>query len=109
MLIGIGLLIAALFVVIGGGSPFVIPHLDNHVKTHVVDNAEKKVVLDLLDEEEDNRKEVSKKNADYVKELHKLSVSREATQEDFDKLGEEMFAYNTEAQKVNLQVTQKAQ
>ena len=109
MLIGIGLLIVGLFAIIGGDSPFVIPHLDKYVKTYVVDDSEKQIVLDLLKDAKSERKEVSKTNADYLKELQKLTVSREATPEKFDDLAKRMGVFNKEAQKENLNVTREVQ
>jgi len=109
MLIGIGLLLVGLFVMIGGDSPFVIPNLDKHVKTHVVDDSQKKIVLDLLKDANSERKEVHKTNADYLKELEKLTVSREATQEKFDDLAKRMDSFNREAQKGNLNVIHEVQ
>jgi len=109
MLIGIGILIAGLFIIIGGDSPFVIPHLDHYVKEHVIDDGEKQLVLDLLKDAKAKRKEVSKTNTDYLKELHKLTLAREATQGDFDDLENRMVAFNTESQKVNFKVTTETQ
>jgi len=109
MLIGIGLLITALFVIIGGDSPFVIPHLDKYVKTYVVDDSEKQLVLDLLKDAKKERKAVSKTNADYLKELQKLTASRESTQEEFDDLSNRIGVFNRKGQKDNFIVIREAQ
>ncbi len=107
MLIGLGLLVLA--ILFGGGSPFVVPHLKKYVKTHVVDDTSKKIILDILKDAKTKRKEVSKTNVDFLKELHKLSVSRESTQEDFDELGKRMLDFELESQEFNLSVTRESQ
>ena len=82
MLIGLGLLVVA--ILFGGGSPFVIPKLDNYVKTHVVDDGRKEIVLESLKDAKSKRKASEKKNAKYIKEFKKLLKSRETTREELE-------------------------
>jgi len=103
------LLFALLAVVLGGDSPFMVPKLDNYVKTHVVDDSRKEKVIVLLKDAKKKRKEVGKKNKKFLKELTKLSTSRETTQADFDQLLTKILEAQTESQQANILVTQKAQ
>jgi len=82
MLITLGLLVVA--ILFGGGSPFVIPKLDNYVKTHVVDDGRKKIVLEHLKDAKTKRKQSEKKNAKFIKELKKMLKSRETTREELE-------------------------
>jgi len=109
MLIGLGILIAGLFLIIGGDSPFVIPNLDKYVKTHVVDDSEKEFVLSLLKDAKTNRKLTSKTNAHFVKELQNLSLSREATNQEFESLGKRMLDFELKSQVSNLSVIHESQ
>ncbi len=84
MLIGLGLLVVA--ILFGGDSPFVIPKLDNYVKTHVVDDGRKEIVLEHLKDAKVKRKASEKKNAKYIKEFKKLLKSRETTKEELESI-----------------------
>ena len=105
----VALFIAILAVVLGGDSPFMIPKLDNYVKTHVVDDSRKDKVIVLLKDAKKKRKEVVKKNKKLLKELTKLSMSREAKQADFDQLMTKILEAQTESQQANILVTREAQ
>ncbi len=82
MLIGLGLFVVAML--FGGDSPFVIPKLDNYVKTHVVDDGRKEIVLEYLKDAKSTRKASKKKNAKYIKEFKELLKSRETTREELE-------------------------
>jgi len=82
MLIALGLFLIAM--VFGGDSPFVIPKLDNYVKTHIVDDGRKEIVLEHLKDAQAKRKVSEKKNAKYVEEFQKLLKSRETTREELE-------------------------
>ncbi len=82
MLIGLGLLVVA--ILFGGDSPFVIPKLDNYVKTHVVDDGRKEIVLESLKDAKSKRKASEKKNAKYIEEFQKMLKSRETTREELE-------------------------
>jgi len=103
------LLFAALAVLLGGDSPFMVPKLDNYVKTHVVDDSRKEKVLVLLKDAKKKRKEVAKMNEKLFKELTKLSTSRETTQADFDQLLTKILEAQTESQQAKILVIRKAQ
>ena len=105
----VALFLAILAVVLGGDSPFMIPKLDNYVKTHVVDDSRKDKVIVLLKDAKKKRKEVVKKNKKLLKELTKLSMSRETNQADFDQLMTKILEAQTESQQANILVTQEAQ
>ena len=105
----VALFLAILAVVLGGDSPFMIPKLDNYVKTHVVDDSRKDKVIVLLKDAKKKRKEVVKKNKKLLKELTKLSMSRETKQADFDQLMTKILEAQTESQQANILVTQEAQ
>ncbi len=105
----VALFLAILAVVLGGDSPFMIPKLDNYVKTHVVDDSRKDKVIVLLKDAKKKRKEVVKKNKKLLKELTKLSMSREAKQADFDQLMTKILEAQTESQQANILVTREAQ
>ncbi len=103
------LVITLLVTILGGDSPFVVPKLDNYVKTHVVDDSRKEKVIVLLKDARKKRKEVTKVNKKLLKELTKLSMSRETKQADFDQLLKKILEAQTVSQKANILVTQKAQ
>jgi len=107
MLVGLALFLVA--ILFGGDSPFVIPKLDNYVKTHIVDDGRKNDVLILLKDAKKKRKEVTKINGKLFKELTKLSMSRETKQADFDQLLIIILETQTESQQANIMVTRKAQ
>lgn len=98
-----------IFSILGGGTLFLVPKLDNYVKTHIVDDSRKETVLDLLKDAKKKRNEVFKKNSKNSKELKKLSMSRETTQADFDQLWDAILEVQTESLQTNIMVTRKAQ
>jgi len=103
------LVITLLVTILGGDSPFMVPKLDNYVKTHVVDDSRKDEIIILLKDAKKKRKEVTKVNKKLLKELTKLSLSRETKQADFDQLLKKILEAQTESQKANISVTRKAQ
>ena len=94
---------------LGGGSTFVVPKLDNYVKKYVVDDTRKKEVLDMLKVAKKERKVTLKKDKKLLKELRKLSESRTSTQADFDMLYEEVLQSDTKSQNANIKVNQESQ
>jgi hypothetical protein len=94
---------------LGGGSTFVVPKLDNYVKKYVVDDTRKKEVLDMLKIAKKERKTTLKKDKKLLKELYKLSESRTSTQADFDRLYEDILKSDTRSQNANIKVNQESQ
>jgi vacuolar-type H+-ATPase subunit I/STV1 len=100
---------AILFKVLGGNSPFMVPKLDNYVKTHVVDDSRKDKILDYLDEAKSLRKKTVKANKSFFKEFTKLEKSRDAKQNDFDELIAKIVEAQKESQNANVTDIQKSQ
>ncbi len=87
-----------------GGGDLIIPKLDNYVKEYVIDEVRKDSIVDMIEISQDKRKEIVSENKDYVKELKSLYESRDATQEDFDKVLKNILDNQRESQKENLKV-----
>ena len=100
---------AILLKLLGGGSPFLIPKLDNYVKKHVQDDTRKKEVLVLLKDAKKNRKATAKQNKKHFKEIHKLYKSRDTETADFETVLNEILKTQEEAQKYNITVNQESQ
>ncbi len=94
---------------LGGGTTFVVPKLDNYVKKHVVDDTRKKEVLSMLKVAKKERKVTMKKDKKLLKKLQKLSESRTSKQADFDLLYEEVLQSDTRSQNANIKVNQESQ
>ena len=94
---------------LGGGTTFVVPKLDNYVKKHVVDDTRKKEVLSMLKVAKKERKATLKKDGKLLKKLQKLSKSRTSKQADFDLLYEEVLQSDTKSQNENIKVNQESQ
>ena len=95
------LLFAALFKLLSGGSPFLVPKMDKYVKQCVVDKERKEKVLDLLKASKKERKEYLKSGKVFNKELTALFNSRESTQQQFDELFEKVEQSRNEYQLKN--------
>ena len=67
-------------------STTVIPNLDKHVKKHVVEKTRSTQALVFIKEDLKQRKSTQKIQRKSVKELGTLFMSRNTTQEDFDKV-----------------------
>ncbi len=107
MLIALGLLVAAIF--LGGDSPFVIPKLDNYVKTHVVDDSRKEIVLEHLKDAKTKRKQSEKKNAKFIKEFKKMLKSRETKREDLESIIQQIKDNQAISDKANIEANSEAQ
>jgi len=100
---------AILLKLLSGGSPFLVPKLDNYVKKHVVENSRKEVILDILKDSKKNTKTLVKKNKKEFKKVHKLYTSRDTKLADFELALERIIANEEEAQKSNIVVLKKVQ
>jgi hypothetical protein len=107
MLIALALAILAIF--LGGDSPFVIPKLDNYVKTHVVDDGRKTIVLEYLKDAKAKRKAKVKQTNKEIKKLDHLFNSRETTREEMNTAFAKIIETQAESQKANIRVNQEAQ
>ncbi len=103
------LLFTILAIAFGGDSPYMVPHLDNYVKTHVDDDYRKEKVLILLKKAKKVRKKSVKQNGKLIKEFQKLFVSREAARADFDNLLHQIIEAETAAQKAYAKANQNVQ
>jgi len=95
--------------ILGGDSPFMVKNMDKYVKSHVVDDTRKDKVLDYLDEAKSIRKKTVKANKSLFKEFTKLEKSRDAKQNDFDKLINKIVESQKESQGANVIAIQKSQ
>ncbi len=107
MLIALAFAVLAIF--LGGDSPFIIPKLDNYVKTHVVDDGRKTIVLESLDEAKDKRKAKVKQGEKELKKLDHLFNSRTATKEEMELVVKNIMDLQAESQEANIRVNQEAQ
>ncbi len=107
MLIALGLFLMA--ILFGGDSPFVIPKLDNYVKTHVVDDGRKEIVIELLKDAKSKRKAKVKQDGKQLKKLDHLFNSRETSKEEMNEVVRSIIDLQTESQKANIRVNQEAQ
>jgi len=105
----IALAFAVLALVMGGDSPFLIPKLDNYVKTHVVDDGRKEIVLDYLKDAKAKRKAKVKQSNKEIKKLDHLFNSRTATKEDMNNAVKKIIDLQAESQEANIKVNQEAQ
>lgn len=107
MLIALGIFLVSIFS--GGNSPFVIPKLDKYVKTHVVDDTKKQIVLDVLKEAKAMRKAKMKQKGKDIKKLDKMFSARDASKEEMNALMRSIVDAQSEAQKASIGVHLEAQ
>jgi len=100
---------ALLAVIFGGDTPFVIPKLDNYVKTHIVDDGRKQIVLESLKDAKAKRKAKLKQTNKEIKKLDHLFNSRETTKEEMNKAIKVIIDLQAESQKANIKANQEAQ
>jgi len=107
MLIALTLAVLAIF--LGGDSPFIVPKLDNYVKTHVVDDGRKTIVLEFLDDAKAKRKLKIKEGKKQLKHLDDLFNSRETTQLEMNTAVQNIIDLQAQSQRANILVNQEAQ
>ena len=103
------LAITAAIMIFSGDSPFIVKDLDKYVKTHVVDETKRDKIIVLLKDAQSKRKEVSKKDAKFLKELDKMLQSRDTKEISFDDFLKKVLDAQTESQKTNIAVLKKVQ
>jgi len=103
------LAITAAILIFSGESPFIVKDLDKYVKTHVVDKSKSDKIIVLLKDAKSKRKEVSKKDAKFLKELDKMLQSRATQQTEFNDLLKRVLDAQTESQNTNIAVIKKVQ
>ena len=102
------LLFTILAIAFGGDSPYLVPHLDKYVKTHVVDDSRKEKVLTLLKEAKKVRKASVKQNGKFLKEFQQLFISRETDRADFDNFLQKILEAGSAAQKAYAEANQNS-
>lgn len=80
------LLFTALIAIFGHESPYLIPHMDKHIKKNVDDPVRKDTLLLVLKEVKKEKKSRKKENEKLAKQMNNFFASRESTQQDFDEL-----------------------
>jgi len=95
--------------ILGGDSPFMVKNMDKYVKTHVVDKVRKEIVLNYLNEAKSIRKKTVNANKSLIKEFTKLEKSRDAKQNDFDKLIDKIVEAQKKSQGTNVTAIQNSQ
>ena len=83
--------------------------MDNYVKTHVVDDGRKKIVLENFKDAKAERKASEKKNAKYVKEFKKLLKSRETKREELESIIQNIRDNQAVSDQANIEANIEAQ
>lgn len=98
------LLFTALIAIFGHESPYLIPHMDKHIKKNVNDPVRKDTLLLVLKEAKKERKSRKKENKNLAKQMNNLFASRESTQQEFDELIDKIEARSKSMDESNLEI-----